>query len=587
MMMKERIQLLILATCALSMWFTSCKPQSNTEVLEIFHTTDIHGNYLSYDFIADKEGTGSLARVASYVGAYRKSGDNVLLLEGGDLLQGQPTAYYYNFVDTMSKHFAAEVLNFMDYDAMVIGNHDIETGHPVYDRFAKSLACPVLGANVIDEVSSDRAARRIPYFQPYTIVSKGTKKIAIIGVITPELTTQLPEILWSGLRFDDQIETIKSYIPEIMEQGPNLVIALIHSGSGSKSSSEWHPMNSNVAYQLATEVPELDVVFCGHDHTQKLDSVPHDTGRTTYILNPGANGDLLSHVTVKFSGKEDKRLQITAKLVDMNKYTPDPTFVQKFAGQLKVVKDFVGQRVGHINEDLDAKVSFFGPSKFNDLIHALQFNVFDSAQISITAPLSEEAVVPSGDLYMRDLFKLYKYENMVYLMSLTGAEVQGHLEESYDRWIYTMTKPSDPLIRIDEKKRGGRYLPLQNPSFNFDTTAGISYTVDVSKPRGERIHISAVGKSEIFHPDSIYRVVMNSYRGNGGGGLLTQGAHLTQEQIKERLIKSTDKDLRFFLMHFLQQHDPYQPHTLSQWCFIPEEWMKEAIPRDSTLLFQK
>lgn len=586
--MKDKTLLLAIAAGALTtIGLLSCEPKDKAEVLEIFHTTDIHGNFLPYDFISDMDGTGSLARVASYVGAYRKSGDHVLLLEGGDLLQGQPTAYYYNFVDTTSKHMATEVLNFMEYDASVIGNHDIETGHSVYDRFVKGLACPMLGANVVDAETSDKTGKSVSYFQPFTIVTKGTKKIAIIGLTTPELTQQLPEVLWRGLRFEDQIKTAQSYMPEIMEQEPDLVIALIHSGSGDKDNLDFRPMESNVAYQLALSMPELDLIFCGHDHTQNLDSISQDSGKKTYILNPGPNGDLLSHVTVSFPQKRGENPVIKTRLVDMNQITPDPTFMQKFAAQMTSVKAFVAQRVGHITEDLDAKVSFFGPSKFNDLIHDLQFSIFPTAQISLTAPLAEETVIPQGDLYMRDLFKLYKYENTVYLMSMTGAEIKGHLEESYDRWIHTMEKPSDPLIRIDEKERGGKYLPLENPSFNFDTAAGISYTVDATKTKGQRINITVLDSSVAFNPDSTYRVVMNSYRGNGGGGLLTQGAHMTPQEIKDNQIDATEKDLRFYLMQFLQKNDPYQPRLLSHWRFIPEEWMKEAIPRDSISLFKE
>lgn len=583
-MMYRRL-LYILVGGVLASGLLSCGSHTDGDTLEIFHTTDIHGNFLAYDFIEDQEGSGSLARVSACINTYREAQgkDGVLLLDGGDFLQGQPTAYYYNFVDTVSPHFGSEVLNYMGYDAMTIGNHDIETGHPVYDRFARSLSFPLLGSNVIDAA----AGKDIPYFKPYTIVTKGSKKIAIIGTITPDLTQQQPEVLWSGLEFRDQVETTKAYMPEIVAQDPDLIIALIHSGSGTKDSTLFRPMGSDVAYQLALEIPELDLVFCGHDHALNLDSVVNRNGKTVYVLDPGPNGDYLSHVTVRFPKHKGGKMSIKAEMLNTNEYDPDPVFMEQFAAQTKVVKDFVAKKVGHITETLDAKSSFFRPSLFNDLIHALQFSIFDRAQISITAPLAERTVIPAGDIYVRDLFKLYKYENMGYLMSLTGNEIRGHLEESYDRWIHTMHRANDPLIRISEKRRGGIYLPLEHPSFNMDTAAGISYTVDVTKPKGERIHITKIGESMPFDPDRRYFVVMNSYRGNGGGGLLTEGAHLTPDEIKERRVETTDKDLRFFLMQYLKDNDPLHPQIISKWHLSPESLVVDAIHRDSILLFKK
>ena len=120
--------------------------------LKIVATTDVHGNFFAYDFIAQKPWDGSLARVAAYVDSLRKAAgdESVILLDNGDILQGQPTVYYYNFIDTASPHIADEIYRYMRYDAASIGNHDVETGHDVYDRWIKEAGIPVLGANVMD-----------------------------------------------------------------------------------------------------------------------------------------------------------------------------------------------------------------------------------------------------------------------------------------------------------------------------------------------------------------------------------------------------------------------------------------------------
>ena len=117
----------------------------------ILETTDMHGNFFPRDFINARSADGSLARVATLVDSLRSRHSNIVLLDNGDILQGQPTAYYYNFVDTATSHPVARMLNFLGYDAASIGNHDVETGHDVYDRYRTALGTTsLLGANVID-----------------------------------------------------------------------------------------------------------------------------------------------------------------------------------------------------------------------------------------------------------------------------------------------------------------------------------------------------------------------------------------------------------------------------------------------------
>lgn len=560
---------------------TGCEKKVPRTVLEIIHTTDVHGNYFSYDLLRDTTSVGSYARVQSYVAPLRRSGDQVLLLDAGDLLQGQPSAYFYNFVDSTAPHVAMQVLNFMQYDAFTVGNHDFETGHPVYDRVVREATFPFLAANAIRVSDSADSVSVEPYFLPYTFVTKGDKKVAILGLTMPGLVHHLPEVLWRGIRFDDQIETAKRVMPEILGEHPDLIVALIHSGSGQKETPS-KPYAENVGFDLARALPEIDLVLCGHDHRTYLDSIVHETGKVTYILNPGPDAAAVSHTTVVF---EKGHVSLLPRIVPMDTIAPDPAFVQNFTPHLNRVKSYVTALAGHLTAPLDSRSAFFRPTPFVDLIHEVQLSVFPDAQISLTAPLAEDTQIPEGELLVRDLFRLYKYENRLYLMQLTGAEVLGHLEESYDRLYATMRSPQDPMIRINDEKRGGRYLPLAGPSFNFDTAAGIDYTVDLSRPRGKRIKIKALVDGTPFSPDSVYRVVLNSYRGNGGGGLLTQGAGIPVDSLPARRLGVADRDLRYYLHQFLIRNDPYTPHPVAHWSFVPEEWVEVAIPRDSASLF--
>lgn len=560
-----------------------CKSDPTTNVLEIIQTTDVHGNFFSQDLLTGSPSIGGYSRVQTYVAEHRRRGEQVLLLDAGDLLQGQPGAYFYNYVDTTAPHVAMQILNYMQYDALTVGNHDFETGHPVYDRIVREADFPFLAANVIRVKSDEDTVSMEPYFQPYTMVEKGDKRIAILGLTMPTLVHQLPKVLWSGIRFDDQIETAKRYMPEILDAHPDLIIALIHSGAGRKEETSPRSYAENVGYALARAVPDLDLIFCGHDHRSYLDSIVHDGSHTTYILNPGANGAALAHVTVDFTAGAKA---LRPEIVPLDTVQPQPLFVQNFTPHLNRVRDYVEQHVGTLTAPLDSRSAFFRPTPFVDLIHEVQMEVFPDAQISITAPLAENTRIPAGELLVRDLFHLYKYENRVYLMRLSGEEIRGHLEESYDRIYHTMSALDAPMLRLDDEKRRGIYLPLAGPSFNFDTAAGIDYTVDLSKPRGKRVKITALSDGTPFSQSENYLVVLNSYRGNGGGGLLTKGAGIPADSIANRRVDVSEQDLRYYLRRFLLKNDPYTPRTISRWTLVPAKWMEVAIPRDSVLLYQ-
>ena len=576
-------RLTLLFTLLLSLSLVGCRERSEVVTIDLFATGDVHGSLFPESILEGADTGGGVARVATVVRSYREQPEArpVLLLDAGDLLQGQPLTYYFNVVDTLSPHAVAEMYNYLGYDAMTVGNHDIETGHGVYDRFVREADFPVLGANVVNTATGK------PYFKPYVVVEKGGKKIAILGLTMPTLTDNLPPHLWSGLEFRDQVETARAYLPEILSQRPDLLICLMHSGPGKKEGDP-RPMAANVGYDLAKAIPEADIVLCAHDHRAALDSIPRETGRYTYILDAGADGRLLSHceISLGVSGSGKPVVRVAPELIDLSAYEPDGDFMEHFASSEQQVRDFAAQPVGQLTAPMDSRSVFFRPAPFTDLIHRLQLEIFPEAEVSLTAPLVENLVIPAGPIRMADLFNLYKYENYAYLMRLRGSELKAHLEESYDRIIRTMSSPEDPLYRIDESKRGGPYLPLEGPSFNFDTAAGISYLVDVTRPSGDRIEITGVGKGRPFDPDEEYLVVMSSYRAQGGGGLLTSGAGIPKQDLPGRVVRTTDRDLRYYLIDFFERHNPYTPRIISSWTYVPDAWARVAVPRDSASIFR-
>lgn len=551
--------------------------QDGEVTLKLIETSDVHGCYFSYDFISMKPRKGGLACVCSFVKEQREQyGDGVVLMDNGDILQGQPIAYYYNYIDTTSVHVTSAMLNYMKYDVGTMGNHDVETGHAVYDRWVKQCAFPVLGANIVDNKTGE------PYLTPYKIIERKGVKIAVLGMITPAIPSWLPEQLWNGLHFEDMEDCARKWVKIIKEkENPDILIGLFHAGpEGNKLDN----VVENGSGDVAKNVPGFDVVFMGHDHVRRCEKIVNVAGDSVLLVDPANAARYVSDVTVKVTKAGGKlvRKSVEGALADVSRYAADEDFMREFAGQYQATVDFVSRKIGRIEETITTKDAYFGPSAFIDLLHQLQLDI-TGADISFCAPLSFSAEIKKGDIYMSDMFNLYKYENLLYTMKLTGKEIKDFLEMSYALWTNQMKSSDDHLMLFNEEDKGfGRF---KNPSFNFDSAAGIIYTVDVTKPQGEKIKIERMANGEPFDMNKTYQVAVNSYRGNGGGDLLTKGAGIPKTELAKRIVYSTDKDLRFYLMKRIEEVKVLDPKPLNQWKFIPEDWTVPASKRDYDILF--
>ena len=560
----------------------SIAAQEKVVKLKIVQTSDVHGNYYPYNFITRKDWQGSLARIYAFVEKEREQyKENLILLDNGDILQGQPTAYYYNYIDTVSPHLCAEMMNYMKYDAGNMGNHDVETCRAVFDRWINTCDFPVLGANIIDISTGE------PHLPPYKVMERDGVKIVILGMITPAIPAWLSENLWKGLRFDDMEETAHKWMKIIREkENPDLMIGLFHAGQEAfKMSGKY---NENASLSVAKNVPGFDIVLMGHDHARECKKVMNVAGDSVLVIDPASNGIVLSNIDVTLKLKDGKvrSKDIKGVLTETKDYGISEDFMKNFAPQYDTVRNFVSKKIGTFTESISTRPSFFGSSAFIDLIHTLQLEI-TGAEISFAAPLSFDAKINKGDVFVSDMFNLYKYENMLYMMTLSGKEIKDYLEMSYFMWTNRMKSPDDHLLWFKEKRREGAEdrASFQNFSFNFDSASGIIYTVDVTKPQGEKITIISMADGSPFLMDKIYKVALNSYRGNGGGELLTKGSGIPQEKLKERIIFSTDKDLRFYLMNYIEKTVSMDPKALNQWKFVPEKWTVPAAERDYKFLF--
>jgi 2',3'-cyclic-nucleotide 2'-phosphodiesterase/3'-nucleotidase len=306
------------------------------------------------------------------------------------------------------------------------------------------------------------------------------------------------------------------------------------------------------------------------------------------MLNGGSRGQKLARANV-ILGKKGKK--ISGQIIDVKNYKPDAEFINKFKPVSDQIHAYVDKNIGVSETTLSSRESYFGPSSFIDMIQAVQLEI-TGADLSFTAPLSFDVKIAAGPVRVGDMFKLYRFENMLYTINLTGEEIQKYLEYSYAEWFNTMKGPDDLMLKLRTDKSGKPVLTdgkawLKNQAYNFDSAAGIDYTVDVSKPEGSRITIKGFSDGRAFEKNKTYKVAVNSYRGSGGGGHLTEGVGLTPDQLRARVITSTERDLRYFIMKSIEAKGTIKPVSYNNWQVIPREWVKKAYQREYPLLFGK
>ena len=552
--------------------------KTETITLRILATTDVHGAFFPYNFIERKPMQGSLARVSTYVNEQRKDfSDKLILLENGDILQGQPTCYYTNYIKPELPNVAAQVVNYLKYDAATFGNHDVETGHAVYDKWIKEMNCPTLGANIIDKATGQ------PYVKPYTVIERDGVRVAVLGMLTPAIPNWLNEELWKGLSFEEMVSSCRKWVKVIREkEHADVIVGLFHSGwDGGISTSHY---DEDATKKVAEQVDGFDVIFFGHDHRERAVT----TNNGTVCLDASCNALRVAQATIKVTQQKGKTIKVekNGEIIDVCPLEIDKDYMNHFQPQIDSVSAFVGRQIGTFRNTVRSRDAFFGSAGFTDYIHRLQLQ-HTGADISFNAPLTFDSEIKAGPIYVSDMFKIYRYENQIYTLRMTGAEVRKMLEMSYDLWVNTMTSPDDHIMLLTDTWTDKQRMGFKNLTFNFDTAAGIDYEVDVTKPNGQKVHIQKFSDGRPFDEHAWYKVAMNSYRGNGGGELLTRGAGIAKEDIPSRIIYMSKHDQRYYLTQMIEKQGTVEALPLNNWRFVPEEWTKPAIERDRRLIFKE
>ncbi len=553
--------------------------------LTVLSTNDVHGTWFDSTYV-DSRTRPSLMAVKHYVDSVRTADGvgNVLLLDAGDCLQGDNAPYYFNYVDTETPHLFPRLVKYMGYDAVAVGNHDIETGHPVYDRVAADLkknGVDFLAANAIRNDDGK------PYFKPYKIVKKAGLKVAVLGYTNANMKAWLTEELWSGMHFVPIVDVIQADVDRIKaKEHPDVMVVVMHSGTGEGDGSMLESEGLD-AFHL---VKGVDFMLASHDHRPFVEA-----NDSCGFLNSGSHSRNIAegklHLTVK--GRKVVSRTYEAGLIPVRADKADPEMKAHFHSDYEAVKAFTLREVGVLNTDLWTRDAYRGMSDYMNLIHTLSLGC-KPAEISFGAPLTFNGHVESGVIRYNDLFTIYPFENQLFVVKMKGEEIQRYLEHSYDKWINTIAKADDRLLKIearDDARTQQQRWSFVNRSYNFDSAAGVNYTVDVTKPFGQRINITSMADGSAFDPQREYNVAMTSYRASGGGNLMKETG-IDTDRIDDRVV-ARYPEIRNILYDYLMENgsiDPEvigNPAVIGQWKFVPEQLAEAAMERDMDLLFKR
>ena len=571
-MRNRLIPVLIAAVLAAA----ACSPGERT--LHIVTTGDVHGSWFDQPYVDGGGTKTSLMSVAAWVDSLRSAvgPKNVLLLDAGDCLQGDNAAYYYNYVDTLGEHLFPQIVSYMGYDAVAVGNHDIETGHPVYDKVDAQLAAhgiPFLAANAV------RTSDGEPYFAPYKVFRRGGMKVAVIGFTNPNMKAWLSEPIWRGIEFKSLIPCAQEWVDRVRaKEKPDVVVVLTHSGTGEGDGASLESQGLD----LLESLQGVDVLVCSHDHRP---FVKEKDG--TWLINGGARAGNVGHAVVT-KGKQNGKT-VRGETVRMDKSRVDGAMEERFLSAFGKVRDFTRQPVGQLAMELRTRDAYAGMCDYLNLLHTVQLDV-PEAQLSFAAPLTFNGTVKSGEVIYNDMFTIYPFENQLFVVKMKGSEIVNFLEYSYDHWIRT---PGAHILQIADSpdaRTGSPRWSFVNRSYNFDSAGGLVYTVDVTRPAGSRVKVKSLADGSAFDPDGWYNVAMTSYRANGGGNSLIEGAGIPKDETDGRIV-ARYPEIREMVYQFIKKHGTVDPaligdrSVIGEWHFVPEKVVAPKMAADMDLLF--
>lgn len=595
----------------------SVSAAGNQAHLRLMETTDLHVHVFPYDYYADKpRDTVGLSRTASLIQNVRAESTNSLLLDNGDFLQGNPMGDYIAYERGMKEgdsHPVINAMNALGFDASTLGNHEFNYGISFLMKSLAGANFPVVSANVVKEMGASATADKT-LVKPYVIMDREITdgagnthqiKIGLIGFVPPQIMNWDRKHLEGNVQTRDIIATAKAYVPQMKEEGADLIIALCHSGIGGANAEDGM---ENAAIPLAG-VDGIDAILTGHSHlvfpsSKYADITGVDTEAGTIGGKPGVMGGFwgshmgLLDLLIERDGNSWRILSHTAEARPISKSNEDRSYTalaEDYAPVLAAVSaeheatlKYVRTAVGKTDAPLHSYFALVADDPSVQIVSNAQTWYIKEQMVgtayeglpvlSAAAPFKAGGRggpeyytdVPVGDVAIKNVSDLYLYPNTVRAVKVTGQQVKDWLERSAGMF--------------NQVEAGAQDAPLLNPSFpsyNFDVMDGVTYQIDLSQPSkfdkdGALVNSSANRITNIMFDgapldmSTEFIVATNNYRASGGGSFPgAKGDTVVFEG------PDTNRDI---IVRYLVDQGTVNPKADANWSFAPLE--------DTTVIFE-
>jgi 2',3'-cyclic-nucleotide 2'-phosphodiesterase (5'-nucleotidase family) len=516
-------------------------PAQERATLTVLFTSDMHANVLPFDDVRERPTSGSVAQVATLIARVRRESPRVVVLDGGDAIQGTPLGYYaIASAGAGGTDPTVAAMNLVGYDTAVLGNHEFNFGLGVLRRSLEQSRFPWLAANI-----SGLKQAQLPVLGEM-VIKRGGVRVGVLGLTNPNIPRwELPGH-WTGLSFADPLAVAAARIPELRKRA-DVVIVVLHAGferdleTGAPEGSE----DENYAWRLA-QLDGIDLLLTGHTHR---DISPRALGKTV-VAQPGRWAELVTRIDLDLGWKGHgwRVIGWHGENLKTGGEAPDPRVVSAVAdAEARVKAEFV-RPLGQLTAPLRVVSLPTSDEPSLDLIHAVQLEA-SGAQLSLAAPLRGGWLeFPAGVVTPRLAYALYPYPNTLVVVRLTGGQLKDVMEHAVRGWLGVECGGSGTRLLRDPEL----------PPYNYDTLEGATYFVDPSAPVGKRVQGLRVGGKAVQAGDT-FMLAVNSYRVAGGGSY----PHLASAP----RVTEIDRPMVELLVEYFVRHGTITPASDENWSF--------------------